>query len=124
MRTDRREKQLRGRLREEERRRESVRERINRILDVPEERLMCGSYIEMRGQYNLRLSGCRKILMYAPERIVLSCRRGTVSVDGKRLVCISYHTGNVEIEGLIEGLYFRNGGREERAEMENGETES
>lgn len=85
---------------------------------------MCGSYIEMRGQYNLRLSGCRKILMYAPERIVLSCRRGTVSVDGKRLVCISYHTGNVEIEGLIEGLYFRNGGREERAEMENGETES
>lgn len=81
-------------------------ERLGTFLDVPADLLCGGCYMELRGRNNLRLQGCRNILVYTPEEIVLRLRRGTVRVRGRRLVCTSYHAGSVEIDGRIDGVDF------------------
>ena len=64
--------------------------------------------MEMCGQNELRLQGCRQILVYTAEEIVLRLRRGSVRVCGHRLICSSYHAGCAVIEGWIEGISFVN----------------
>lgn len=81
-------------------------ERLGTFLDVPADLLCGGCYMELRGRNNLRLQGCRNILVYTAEEIVLRLRRGAVRVRGRRLVCTSYHAGSVEIDGRIDGVEF------------------
>ena len=81
-------------------------ERLRHLLDVPGD-LMCGGcYIEMRGQSELMLQGCRKIAVYTEEEIVLLLRRGCVSVRGRHLMCVSYHADKIEIRGWVTGVNF------------------
>ena len=65
--------------------------------------------IELRGRNLLFLCGCRRILKYTPELIVLSVKGGTVSVTGERLICTSYHSGTISIEGAISSVSFGEG---------------
>ena len=84
-------------------------ERLGTFLDVPADLLCGGCYMELRGRNNLRLQGCRSILVYTETEIVLRLRRGAVRVRGRRLVCTSYHEGSVEIDGRIDGVDFTDG---------------
>ena len=54
----------------------SFAERMGNVLDIPADLLRGGCYMEMRGQNELRLQGCRQILVYTAEEIVLRLRRG------------------------------------------------
>ena len=80
--------------------------------EMPRQRfadLLCGGcYAEMRGQNELMIQGCRKIAVYTEEEIFLLLRRGGIRVRGRRLTCISYHAGKIEIRGWITGIDFRN----------------
>ena len=87
----------------------SVSERIGSILDIPADLLSGGCYMEMRGQNELTLQGCRQIEVYTPEQIVLRLRRGEVRICGRRMTCTSYHGGCAVIEGWIVGVEFSNG---------------
>ena len=78
--------------------------RVSRFLDVPSDMLLGGCYLEMHGQNHLRLQGCKRILCYTSEEIVLGLRRGRVRIRGRDLVCISYHAGWVIIEGWVCGV--------------------
>lgn len=84
----------------------SLAERFGTFLDVPADLLCGGCYLELHGQSELRMQGCRGILIYTDEEIVLRLRRGAVRVRGRRLVCTSYHAGAVEIEGWICAIDF------------------
>jgi len=86
----------------------SFAERMGNVLDIPADLLRGGCYMEMRGQNELRLQGCRQILVYTAEEIVLRLRRGAVRVSGRRMICSSYHAGCAVIEGWIEGVSFVN----------------
>lgn len=93
--------------RETERRRgASWRERMGPLLDVPSDLLCGGCYLEMRGQGELHLRGCRRIAEYGEEQIVLQLCHGFVRVRGHRLVCLSYHAGGALIRGWICGIDF------------------
>ena len=83
-------------------------ERIGSLLDIPADLLCGGCYAEMRGQNELMIQGCRKIAVYTEEEIFLLLRRGGIRVRGRRLTCISYHAGKIEIRGWITGIDFRN----------------
>jgi len=96
-------------------------ERLGTFLDVPADLLCGGCYMELRGRNDLRLQGCRSILVYSDTEIVFRLRRGVVRVRGRRLVCTSYHAGSVAINGRIDGIEFPEGegsasGRSEASE--------
>ena len=74
--------------------------------DVGGDSLAGDIYLEMRGKNSLLVKGCRRILQYSPERIVLEVRKETLTIEGKRLVCTSYHSGSIGIEGVIFSLSF------------------
>ena len=80
--------------------------RLGCFLDIPTDLLCGGCYLEMRGQSDLHLQGCRRIAAYADDEIVLRLRRGWVRVRGHRLVCASYHAGKLVINGWITGIDF------------------
>lgn len=84
----------------------SLTERMGTVLDIPADLLCGGCYMELRGQNELKLQGCRRILTYTAEEIVLRLRRGAVRVQGRRMVCSSYHAGCAVIEGWIESVAF------------------
>ena len=79
--------------------RKTLAEIINTRLDIPPDILPHGSLIEIRGQNSLTLCGKSKILLYTPENIRLSLYRSTLSVEGERLVCTTYHKDSIEIDG-------------------------
>ena len=81
--------------------------RLGALLDVPADLICGGCYLEMRGQGELSLQGCRRIAVYTPEEIVLRLRNGSVRLGGKRLTCLSYHAGKITVRGWITEIAFR-----------------
>lgn len=65
-----------------------------------------GARIVLEGQRRAVLYGCRKILSYSEEQIVLSLGRKSVSLCGKRLYCVSFSAGTVTVEGEIDGVLY------------------
>ena len=81
-------------------------ERLGSILDIPTDLLCGGCYMEMRGQNDLLLQGCRSIARYSEEEIVLQLCRDQVRIRGRGLSCISYHADKMEICGWITEIDF------------------
>ena len=69
--------------------------------------------IESCGRSGIFLDGCRKILKYSPESVILLVKGGSVEIGGEGLICTSYHAGNVSVEGRIASVNFRDGEAEE-----------
>jgi len=79
---------------------------INEKLDLPPDIVPGSTLIEIRGQSSLSVAGARKILLYSQSVIRLSTKKGALTVTGKRLVCTSYHSGGVNIDGHITSVSF------------------
>ena len=77
--------------------------------DIPPELLSGGCFIEIRGRNSVVVRGCRRILVYSDTKVVLKTRKDIVSVEGKRLTCISYLVGAVSVEGFIDSVNFSRG---------------
>ena len=85
-------------------------ERLGTFLDIPSDLICGGCYMELRGQGELMLQGCKKIAVYTEEEIILMLRRGRVRIRGSGLCCIAYHACKIEIRGWISGIDFLNTG--------------
>ena len=72
--------------------------------ELPADALTGEFRIEMRGRNTLFMQGCRRILKYSPEEMIMAAKGFEVSIKGRRLVCSAYHGGTVTIEGLVEGV--------------------
>ncbi len=75
-------------------------------LDIPPEFLSGGMRIELRGREYLQVEGCRRILTYTPTLTRLRLCRCVLVIEGERLLCHSYLSGAVAIEGHICRLWF------------------
>ncbi len=62
--------------------------------------------LEMFGNTSLVLYGCRRILKYTTEEMILRAKNFDVSVSGENLNCSVYHVQGVEISGVIEQIKF------------------
>ena len=89
---------------EREKQRKRVAERITEALDIPPDILSGESLIEIRGRGSVVVHGCRRILVYLPERIELSLHRGGVAIEGEGMCFVSFSAGSVGIEGRIKGV--------------------
>lgn len=75
-------------------------------LDIPPEFVSGGMRVELRGRSYLTVEGCRRILTYTPALMRLRLCRCVLAVEGERLLCHSYLSGAVAIEGHICRLWF------------------
>lgn len=85
---------------------ESLAEKINKKLDISPDILPGGSLVAIRGRASVSVSGSTGILLYTPTEIRLSLRRGSLSVKGCRLVCTSYNSEELSIDGKIDSVKF------------------
>lgn len=100
------------RSREKERKKEQgrpLKEWLAVKLDVPADVMGDGLRLDMRGRHTLTVHGCRKILTFSPCEVSLALKDSTLTVKGRRLICIAYLAGAVGIEGYICGISFCDG---------------
>lgn len=62
--------------------------------------------MEMFGNTQIVLYGCRRILKYTYEEMILEAKNFDVSISGSCLNCAAYHIQGVEISGNIEDIKF------------------
>lgn len=88
----------------------TVREKLEQDLDIPSDLLCGGLLFELRGRGCAAVGGCRKILSYAPERIVLETSGDIIVISGKRLTCLTYSAREVTVKGKIDKVEFTEDG--------------
>ena len=74
--------------------------------DVGSDALSGDVYMELRGRNCLIVKGCKRILGYSPDSVLLEVKKDILSIKGKRLVCTSYFSGGVSIEGIVRSVSF------------------
>ena len=62
--------------------------------------------VVIRGQGEMTVYGCRKILLYTPQEIRLSLRKRSFCITGESLCCTSFSGGAVTVEGRIESVRY------------------
>lgn len=87
-----------------------LREKLCAALDISPDLLPHGFSVDIRGRNQVSISGGGQILLYTPERVSVRVADGKISVVGKRLCCVSYLAGAVDIQGYIEAVYLDDGG--------------
>ena len=84
---------------------------LERKFDITPD-ILEGVRIELRGQNKLLLQGCRKILKYGEEEMLLDLGKMRLRVCGERLWCTSFISGALGVGGHIRSVSFEG---EERA---------
>ena len=74
---------------------------LERKTVLPGDALVGEFRLEVRGRRTLFMQGCRRILKYSPEEMVLGANGFKVTVLGSGLICSTYHDGTVTVEGEI-----------------------
>ncbi len=87
----------------------TMRRRLCRWLDVPDELADGGLRLDMRGRCSLTVHACRRIVAFSPTSIVLAIPTGTLTVTGQDLLCTAYLAGAVGVEGWVCGITFCDG---------------
>ncbi|MBR3686434.1 MAG: YabP/YqfC family sporulation protein [Clostridia bacterium] len=74
--------------------------------ELPSDVLGSDFRVELRGRNTLFMQGCRRILKYSPDEMIMSARGFAVVIEGERLICSTYHGGTVTVEGNILAVRF------------------
>ncbi len=61
--------------------------------------------IEMRGRGLLYVYGCRRILKYSRDEMIVAAKAFDVKVLGENLTCSFFYGGAVAIEGVIKAFF-------------------
>ena len=84
-------------------------ERFFRRIGMPCDLLPGGSLITVRGRGEVAVGGGKRIIEYTRESIRIALSNGEVLVRGHGLECISYHVGQMSVEGVIDSVEFLEG---------------
>ncbi len=81
-------------------------EYLSAVSELPADALAGEVRVELRGKNQLFVTGCRRILKYSSELMLLSVKGDILNVSGERLICTSYCGGTVTIDGNIRAIFF------------------
>lgn len=81
-------------------------ERIGERLDIPSEVLPGGFSLTLAGGRELTLWGCRRILSYEENEILLAVGKRRLRVLGERLLCSAFGEKSITIAGEIASLHL------------------
>ena len=79
---------------------ENFRKKVRRAFEIDEIMGECDTF-EMRGNGELTVRECRRILHYSENEIRLSLCGYTLVIHGNELFCASYSGGAVRVDGEI-----------------------
>lgn len=74
--------------------------------ELPSDLLFGKFRVEIRGRNQVFVGGCKRIVKYSTEEMILSAGEFAVSITGERLVCSTYLSGTVSIDGYVTGVNF------------------
>lgn len=74
---------------------------LSEKLDIPREALPHGFALALSGERELTVWGCRHILSYSAEEILLSLGARRLRVSGEGLLCAAFGAGAVTVTGEI-----------------------
>ena len=83
----------------------SAAEWLERKFDISPD-IISGIRIEIRGQNRLLLQGCRKILKYSEQEMLLDLGKLRLRVCGERMWCTSFISGALGVGGCIHSVSF------------------
>ncbi len=86
----------------------SAAEWLERKFDISPD-IISGIRIEIRGQNRLLLQGCRKILKYSEQEMLLDLGKLRLRVCGERMWCTSFISGALGVGGCIHSVSFEEG---------------
>ena len=81
-------------------------ERLCRRFDIPCDVLPWSSLVTVRGRGQVTVEGSRRILEYTREVIRISLGAGQVIIRGRELECVSYGSGQISAEGIVDSVSF------------------
>ena len=84
----------------------SVAQFICQKTGIAGDELAGGVTLEMRGRGLLLVSGCKRIEKYSPSLMIMRVGAEMLFVRGRALICSSYHSGAVSVEGEIDSVGF------------------
>ncbi len=87
-------------------RRGKLYERIAHLCEVEEDIVAALPVFVIRGEHEIEVEGCRGILEYEPERIVLSIKNGRFTALGNCLTLSDFRSGVLYIRGEIKAAFF------------------
>ena len=62
--------------------------------------------LEFHGDRYIFVTGCRKILKYSKEEVIMDCKKYKLTVLGKGLIIEKLINGQLSVEGKIEKTEF------------------
>lgn len=87
---------------------EKTKKTFGELLDMPVGVGYDGVRVELLGDREAVVCGCRGVCEYRPEYVILKLKRQFLHIGGCRLDCITYLDKTVEIRGKIEKVLFSN----------------
>lgn len=83
--------------------------RFGERLDIPREALPGSFGMTLSGEGELTVRGCRRIVAYSPECILLAVGKTSLTVAGKGLLCAAFGAGCLTITGKIVSMTLGEG---------------
>ncbi len=93
-------------------------EAMSRFTELPVEAMCNIPLFCLKGREEVEITGCRGILHYEEERVVVKTCGGPFTVTGKRLILSDFHRDVLLVRGVIDGVRFDT---EDRAGEARGE---
>lgn len=77
-----------------------LKKRLLRFVDLPED-AFGGSHIEIVSDSIVKVNGCRRIIDYSSDKIVMSMKEYELTVTGRGLTLSSYGENTAAVSGQI-----------------------
>lgn len=87
-----------------EKRSEKILDALSRNLDLPQDAVSGYAHIELSGNREAIIEGCRGVLEYSDCAIALNTGRQTVRICGCELTVVSMQNGQAVIKGIITSI--------------------
>lgn len=85
---------------------EQIIEALTKSMDIPSDALSGYAHIELCGNREARVDGCKGVLEYGNSKIALNTGRLTVRFCGCDLCIASMQNGQAVIKGIISDIGF------------------
>ncbi len=86
-------------------------EKISDVLDVPQDMVARVPVFIIRGRHEIEVCGCRGILEYGKEKVVLSMGKEMFCVMGKNLTLSDFRDDTLFVRGWIRSAEYADGER-------------
>ncbi len=77
-----------------------LKKRFLQLVDLPED-AFGGSHIEIVSNSSVKVNGCRRIIDYSSDKVILSMKEYELTVVGRNLTLASYGENTAAVSGHI-----------------------